>query len=276
MTEETRFNIESHRFDHVEMISTGQERLFAGEWYAFATESHFWFEWRLRVLLKSLERLGVSLEKQLNVLEVGCGTGTLRAQLESATNWIVNATDLDMSALSQIKPARGKTMYYDICEERSQYLEAYDVVILFDVLEHIQDTQPFLTSLLRHLKPEGLLLINVPALQILYSNYDEIVGHVRRYDKKTLTEEFKNFTFEIEAVCYWGLSLVPVVALRKLVLAGLAKRPVSRKIECGFNPPNRVVHGILRVVMRAETAMLSHPPLGTSLLLVGRKKASHI
>ena len=257
--------------ENVEVISTSPSHTFAGEWYEFATESHFWFQWRLAVLLGSLKRFGLKLEEKLNVLEVGCGTGALRDQLESATNWTVHGTDLDKSALSRVKPARGRTMYYDICEEREPFLEAYDIVILFDVLEHIQDTRPFLNSLLRHLKPQGLLLINVPALQSLYSNYDEIVGHVRRYNKETLSEEFRSFNLKIEDLVYWGFSLVPVLALRKLVLGVLAKQTQAQKIECGINPPNPLVHGALRMIMRAETAVLSNPPIGTSLLMVGRK-----
>lgn len=257
--------------ENVEVISTSPSQTFAGEWYEFATESHFWFQWRLAVLLRSLKRLGLSLEEKLNVLEVGCGTGALRDQLESATNWTVHGTDLDKSALLRVKPARGRTMYYDITEEREPYLEAYDIVILFDVLEHIQDTRPFLNSLLRHLKPQGLLLINVPALQNLYSNYDEIVGHVRRYDKKTLSEEFRSLNLKIEELCYWGFSLVPVLALRKLVLGMFAKQTQARKIECGINPPTPLIHGILRMIMRVETGVLTKPPIGTSLLMVGRK-----
>lgn len=256
---------------NVEVISQSQEHSFVDEWYEFATESHFWFQWRLTALLQSLKRLGVSLEEQLRVLEVGCGTGALRAQVESVTNWTIDGTDLDLGALSRAKPGRGKMMYYDICEEREPYLEAYDIVILFDVLEHIHDTQLFLSSLLRHLKPQGFLLLNVPALQTLYSNYDEIVGHVRRYNKKTLSDEFKNFDVVIEDLCYWGLSMVPMLVLRKLMLQLLAKRPPAQRIECGFNPPNALVHSVLRMIMRAETGVLSRPPVGTSLLMIGKK-----
>jgi 2-polyprenyl-3-methyl-5-hydroxy-6-metoxy-1,4-benzoquinol methylase len=257
--------------ENVEIISKTQGRSFAGEWYEFATESHFWFQWRLIALLRSLKKSRVPLEKPLNVLEVGCGTGALRSQLESVTNWTVNGTDLDMNALSRVKPARGRTMYYNICEERDPYLEAYDIVVLFDVLEHIEDTRPFLSSVLRHLKPQGLLLLNVPALQPLYSKYDEVVGHVRRYNKKSLSKEFEHFNFKIEVLSYWGLSLVPVLALRKFVIGMLEKKSVARKIECGMNPPNPLVHDILRIIMRTETSLLSAPPIGSSLLMVGQK-----
>ena len=91
------------------------------------------------------------------------------------------------------------------------------MVVLFDVLEHIPDTQPFLSSVIRH-QLNGFLLINVPALQTLYSKYDETVGHVRRYNKKTLLAEFSRFNIEVQDLCYWGMTMVPVLALRKLVL----------------------------------------------------------
>ena len=256
---------------NVEIISTSPSHSFAGEWYDFATESHFWFQWRLAVLLESLRRLGLAKGEKLNVLEVGCGTGALRDQLESATNWTVHGTDLDKSALSRVKPGRGRTMYYDICEERKPFLEAYDIVILFDVLEHIQNTQPFLASLLRHLKPNGLLLINVPALQSLYSIYDETVGHVRRYNKKTLAEEVRAFNVRVEDLVYWGFTMVPLLGLRKMLLRILAKKSSAQKIECGMKPPSPFVHRILRTIMRSETAVVSNPPIGTSLLMAVRK-----
>jgi 2-polyprenyl-3-methyl-5-hydroxy-6-metoxy-1,4-benzoquinol methylase len=90
------------------------------------------------------------------------------------------------------------------------------LVVLFDVLEHIADTQSFLTALLAHLKPQGWVLINVPALQSLYSHYDEIVGHFRRYNRQTLVAEFRQKPLELADIRYWGMSLVPVLALPSL------------------------------------------------------------
>ena len=189
----------STSYNDVEIISKVKEFSFEDEWYEYAVESHFWVEWRLSAMLKQIRQLKIPLDEEfLKVLEVGCGTGMLRAGLETATNWIVDGADLNLNALLRAKHCWGRTLYYDIFDEYEPFVEAYDVVILFDVLEHIHETKPFLASVLRHIAPGGLLLLNVPALQTFYSVYDEIMGHVRRYNKKTLAEEFKDFNFEIE------------------------------------------------------------------------------
>ena len=131
-------------------------------WYELTADSHFWFQWRLTALLGQLMRLGIPLTEPFKVLEVGGGTGVLRSQLERSTQWCVDMIDLDLSALAHAKPGCSRIMYYDICEEREPFVEAYDIVVLLDVL-HIPHTQPFLSSVIRHIKPNGFLLINVPA-----------------------------------------------------------------------------------------------------------------
>jgi len=254
-----------------ELISKVQEYSFPDGWYELTSESHFWFQWRLIATLRQIERLEISRVDRLKALDVGCGAGVSRTQIESATNWIVDGADIDMAALSQTKPGRGKMMYYDIHDELEPFLEAYDVVFLFDVLEHIDDTQSFIRSLLRHLKPQGVLLLNVPAWQSLYSHYDEVVGHVRRYNRKTLAAEFKDFGFRIEGMCYWGLTLVPLLVMRKLMLKAMVKYPASEQIRRGFDPPGPVTHRLLKTAMRIETSIFNDPPAGSSLLLAGRK-----
>lgn len=254
-----------------EVVSKVQEYAFADSWYEIASESHFWFQWRLIVTLKQIERLGISREARLKVLDVGCGTGVLRSQIEEVTNWIVDGADIDITALSQSKPGRGKMMYYDIHDEREDFLEAYDVVILFDVLEHIGATQQFISSLLRHLKPQGVLLLNVPAWQALYSHFDRAVGHVRRYNRKTLAAEFKDSGLRVDDMCYWGLAMAPLLAMRKLVLKTLTGQPTPEQIRRGFDPPGAMAHGLLKSVMHVETFLFDKPPLGSSLLLAGRK-----
>src|SRR5207249_290620 len=158
--------------------------------------------------------LNFPLRERLKVLDVGCGTGVLRSQLEAATPWTIDATDLDYNALGRVKPGRGRTLYYDILEERAELKENYDVVLLFDVLEHIEQTQPFIKSLLFHLKAGGSLIVNVPALQFLYSRYDEIAGHVRRYNTETLQDELLRFAIAVRDIRYWGLANIPLLLIR--------------------------------------------------------------
>jgi len=273
-SDKNRFGNNSHqvpdRCYEVEMISKVKEVSFTDEWYEIAVESHFWMEWRLTAMLKQIKKLNILLDQELKVLEVGCGTGLLRAEIESVTRWVIDGADLNMNALSRTKRCRGRTMYYNIYDEHDAFLEAYDIVILFDVLEHIKETKPFLTSVLRHIKPGGNLLLNVPALQTFYSAYDAIMGHMRRYNRKTLAEEFINFSFEIEDMRYWGMSLLCLLSLRVFMMI-LARRSNINIVRLGFSPHSIVINKLLRSVMRIETTLCSNPPIGASLLMVGRK-----
>src|SRR5205807_1658210 len=106
-----------------------------------------------------------------------------------------------------------------IHEERPEFLGVYDAVLLFDVLEHIEEPVGFIRSILRHLKTGGVLLVNVPALMSLFSEYDTVAGHYRRYDYALMRKEFQGMPIEWLDMRYWGLSMVPLLLLRKLVLA---------------------------------------------------------
>ena len=255
----------------VEILSDAGSSPFLDAWFDLIGPDHFWFQWRLRATWRLLAGTGIERGAPLRVLEAGCGTGVLRAQLEAETAWRVDGADLDRAALEQVPAGRGRVLFYDLHDRREELREAYDLVVLYDVLEHIAETGPFLASLLHHLRPGGHLLVNVPALQPLFGRYDEAAGHERRYDRKSLAAELHGTGLEIRDMRYWAFTMVPVVALRKL-LARFQRQP-DAVIERGFQPPAGWVHALLKGVMRAEDAVLRRPPLGTSLLLLARKGA---
>lgn len=264
-------NAEIHEIvnQRITVLSDLPETPFIASWYEEAHQGHFWMEWRFVATLQLLRLLDVSLELPQLALDLGCGNGVFRSQIESASNWTVDGADLDMAALRRCSPGRGRLFQYDVTDEHASLVNSYDVVFLYDVLEHIDDTMPFLRSLVRHVKPGGLLVINVPALESLKGEYDRAAGHVRRYSPKSLTDAVANLPLTIVCVRYWGMSLVPLVALRKL----LTRRDWSddNVIRSGFRPPAPVINSALRLVMRTETRLLHRPPVGSSLLLAARR-----
>jgi SAM-dependent methyltransferase len=243
---------------------------FPDEWYTLASPQHFWLQWRLRAALRQIDALGLPRREPLRVLDVGGGTGVLRAQLEGETAWIIDVTDLHPSAVSHALRGRGRNLRYDVADERTDMLGAYDVVMLFDVLEHVHGPVAFLTSLARHLRGRGHLLLNVPAVRGLFSGYDVAAGHLRRYERPSLGAEVRGAGLEVLDLRYWGLSLVPLLLLRKALLGGRSGPGVIRS---GFQPPRPWINALLLALMRLETAVLTGPPVGTSLLLAARKPA---
>jgi 2-polyprenyl-3-methyl-5-hydroxy-6-metoxy-1,4-benzoquinol methylase len=245
---------------------------FPSEWYELGNEEHFWFQWRLGALVLMLRELHVPLNERLRVLDVGCGHSILRRQLEAFSLWVMDGTDLNEAALKVGGSSRGKVMCYDIEDKSEELYQTYDVLFLFDILEHIQKEEGFLSSALFHLKPSGWLFINVPAIECLYSYYDEIAGHIRRYDKAMLFRATKHLPLVIKDMRYWGLSMIPVLLLRKIILVkGKSK---TRALRMGFKPPSQGVHAILKSVMRFELSVLRNPGLGTSLLVAAKKTGS--
>jgi 2-polyprenyl-3-methyl-5-hydroxy-6-metoxy-1,4-benzoquinol methylase len=141
--------------EQVEILTPLQKYEFLESFYELSDDSHFWYKWRAQAFLQQLKDLQIPLNDNLKVLDIGGGKGVLRKQLEAVTNWDIDVTDLDYNGLQQAIAGRGRTMYYDINEKRPEFKEKYDAILLFDVLEHIEHTKPFIQSLLFHLNRGG-------------------------------------------------------------------------------------------------------------------------
>ena len=254
----------------IEYLSPVAETPFPDDWYAFADATHFWMQWRLAVTLQLCERLGIGRDGALRALDIGGGAGRFRDQLESHTKWAVDITDLNLPALRMAGPARGHTLYYDVRQPNRSLAASYDICFLFDVIEHVSEPQALLAAALEHLRPGGHLFVNVPALQSFFSAYDVAAGHLRRYSRRTIATELSRLDGKPVAIRYWGLSLVPLLALRRII-AG--RRPSADTIRSGFQPPNRLADHALKSIMRTELRLVQNPPIGTSVMAAVRRFA---
>jgi len=257
---------------HVEILSPAAEIAFPDQWYEIMDERHFWMKWRTRAFLGQCKALSIPTETPSSVLEIGCGLGVLRQMLEAATRWNVDAMDLNAGALFHSAPGRGRTALYNIHYRAPALAAKYDAIILFDVIEHIDDPVSFMTSALYHLKPGGHVFVNVPALQSLYSTFDVAVGHCRRYDKATLEAEMAKAGVRKVDDRYWGLTMLPLLVLRKLWLSLRSEGPATGTtvVQRGLVPPGKLADAVLTAMMQVETRVTGNPPLGTSLLYVGQ------
>jgi hypothetical protein len=257
----------------VEILSPLRAIDFENAWYDAANADHFWMDWRFRELTRLFTQCGLSPSADLQVLEVGGGHGVARVQVEGLTRWCVDLTDLNMVSLERCAPSRGRTLYYDVNDRAPALCEHYDAILLLDVLEHIEHTSTFLKSLAWHLKPTGVLIINVPALPRFYSAYDEVLGHHRRYTKTSLRCECVGADLSCATLRYWGVTLLPLLAARALVMRRLSGEPLERPniARRGMTPP-AVIERVLRIAMHAELRICRDAPVGTSLLCAARKR----
>jgi SAM-dependent methyltransferase len=143
--------------------------------------------------------------------------------------------------------------------------DRFNSALMVNVLEHIENDTNALKLLSDVLKPGGYLLIFVPALQSLYSDFDQAVGHYRRYHRKDLAQIVESAGFEIiklkyvdwlGAAAWWFLNVVLQSKDINPKAARLYDRigiPVTRKIESFIDPP-----------------------FGKNLILIARKSVSKI
>lgn len=247
----------------IEALSAASSVNMADQWYEHATPDHFWMQWRLKVLLDVTSKF----ELGDKLLEIGCGSCVARDQLENALSLPIDACDLNLHSLQLAGPARGRLYVYDIFDQRAEWQNHFSSIFLLDTLEHIDEPAAFLNAIRYHLRPGGYLVINVPALQPLYSAYDSIAGHVKRYTKSLLSSELQSGGFKLVESRYWGISMIPVLSLRK-AMGKIWNR--DKVIANGFQPSS-TTDAILRSLMNVERSVTRNPVLGTSLTAVARK-----
>jgi 2-polyprenyl-3-methyl-5-hydroxy-6-metoxy-1,4-benzoquinol methylase len=235
----------------------------ADEWFEVAGPDHFWVRRRFEVLRRLA---GCSIQRARELAEVGCGHGLLQWQIEAAFRREVTGFDLNEFALKRNISQLSKVCCYDVYQRNRDLQGRFDLVFLFDVLEHIDDEDEFLAAIVFHLASDGKLILNVPAGQWAYSEYDEAAGHRRRYSIGSLRNAAERNNLALERWSYWGLPLVPALMLRKLWLRGC--RDQDKIISEGFNSRNTTINMLLRVASGCEP--IPQTLLGTSLMAVLR------
>jgi SAM-dependent methyltransferase len=244
---------------HIEFLTPAAEVSMSDNWFDIAGISHFWIKGRFRVLKKLAPP---SFWTGAKIAEFGCGNGCVQRQLEDLHGIGVDGFDLNTGALSESVARQSRLFCYDAFTRKPELAASYDVIILFDVLEHIADEKGFLDAILFHLKPGGRMLVNMPADMRAYSVYDKVVGHIRRYDRQGLAAIAQDHGLTLDAWSYWGAFLYPLLLARKCLLRpGLSEKQV---IEKGFRPPGQLSEKILGGLLAAEP--LPNHLFGTSIM----------
>jgi len=126
----------------------------------------------------------------LNVLEIGPGLGN---NLQTLSNYgRVDVLETDQDFIDYLKNT--KQLKEDhIFKSFDEVDKKYDLIVMLDVLEHIENSKEFMLNLKEILHTDSKIIIGVPAYDSLWSVHDEELLHFRRYNWKSLKEETKDF-----------------------------------------------------------------------------------
>lgn len=250
----------------ISYISKPKAVAMADEWFQFATTDHFWVKWRFEALLKFQNLLP---QAGARILEIGCGNGMFLKQLKSlGLDYELHGCDLNIGALNRAESDIATLYVYDIFEQVEALKDKFDAIFLMDVIEHIDADSKFLSSAMFHLRPGGRIYINVPAHQWLFSKYDTVAGHQRRYSRKSLGELIAKCNLVTKQIYGWGFLLIPIAVLRKAVLIFVTEKKV---IDKGFNPSHKLIEQLLQILRKIELKFSSNVQSGTSFLVIAEK-----
>ncbi len=167
----------------------------------------------------------------LRVLNAGCGSGEMTALLARNSLWQVDAIDVDPEAIQLSQALKEKfsltnvNVYQTSIEGHTG--RDYDIVICNDVLEHLENDAEAVIKLTRMLKPGGILCVSVPAGQWLFGYHDHLLGHYRRYDRRTLLALLSTHV-SVSQCRYFAFTLIPIAILYSKVLRKKLSRPEQR------------------------------------------------
>lgn len=179
-------------------------------------EKTYWWHRGKLSLVKTLVEKYFPKRKNLNILEIGCGTGEVSTLLKSYGH--VAGIDISSVALEFSKEKGvSETILADITKfETKNYEKRYDLVLALDVLEHIQDDVLAMKKVYALLKDSGYFFVNVPAHKFLWSEHDEALHHKRRYHSLELLKKLQDSGFKISKKVYFVAFLFPVIVVFRM------------------------------------------------------------
>ncbi len=229
-------------------------------------QTHWWFVARRKILSSFLEKL-VHNRKNPKILEAGCGTGGNLQMLKG------------FGSVSTFEPdgdARGYATEKSGLEIQSGFMpqdipfknESFDLVVAFDVLEHVKHDTESLTALSERLSEDGQLLITVPALPFLWSGHDELHHHHRRYTKQHLKTVLEKAGYKVEKISYFNSFLFPMIAMIRSL-----NKVLGRNSHSDESMPSKWLNSLLTTVFSSEKTFLKFIsfPVGVSLIAVAHK-----
>ena len=238
-----------------------------------AEEVHWWFRARRRVIRSLLNDL--LPPKKLAIADVGCGTGGMLSLLAGYGE--VTGVDEAPEAREYCR-RRGFDRILTPTEWQA-VPERYDLVTAFDVVEHVADDAGFLRSMAERLAPGGHLVVTVPAYMFLWSTFDEMNHHQRRYNRKTLRAAFAAAGLTLSRLTHFNAFLLPpmvVVRLAEKLLKSDPTDPQAKQeaLERWFRVGP--LNGALEGVFAAERHWLARAdfPAGSSIFAVAQPEAA--
>ncbi len=229
-------------------------------------EAHWWFVSRRIITEYLLKKL--KFPDNAKILDAGCGAGGNLHMLAGYGD--VYGCEMNDTVRARSIERKIGTIEYGKFPDEIPFADIkFDMIAMFDVLEHIEDDRAALATVASRLTKDGQLLLTVPAYQFLFSQHDRLHHHFRRYSKKKLEEKIAAAGFKIEYINYWNCFLFPVAVITRLTDLFRPKNAPA----LGRKMPPAALNNFLIKLVSSERFLADkiNLPFGLSLIMVARK-----
>lgn len=238
----------------------------------YELEDKYWWHIAKRDLVRMLiQNSGIDMAKSI-YMDIGCGTGRLMEEMQKGFGWKkVTGVDGSGEALRFCKK-RGlvNVSKGDFEEKLPAKSASVDVATCLDVIEHIENEKVIMSEIFRVLKPGGILVVTVPAYQFMWTYWDDMLFHKRRYTKNDMAGKLAKVGFKIEKSTYAFSFLFPPAVLVRIAKSLI----VSLRSRSDFAPLPSFVEATFKTLSKWERGLIGkmNIPFGLSVVCVARKK----
>jgi ubiquinone/menaquinone biosynthesis C-methylase UbiE len=235
------------------------------------SEREFWWYRGMRQIVFGMLDPIVEKGSAQQVLEAGCGTGHFARELQSRYGWKLTALDLGFEGLQYARGYELERLVQGDITALPFRDASFDGVVSMDVVVHLPRGREgeALTEFHRVLKPGGLLVLRVSALDVLRSRHSEFAHERQRFTRQRLRATTEAAGFEVERLTYANALLFPVALFKFRIWEPFTKAPASSGVE----PVSGWLDAALSFPLRLESSWIAAGggfPLGQSLILIGK------
>ncbi len=239
-----------------------------------SVESSFWVRSRNR-LLKSIVNDHLELTGKTKFLEIGCGTGDFIRQIVEIGNLEITGSEIYLKGLLYAKKNLPNIDFIQFDITQGVIGEEFDLIVAFDVIEHIENDVAAISNIHRMLRKGGNLIVTVPQHMFLWGALDEIVKHKRRYSRRELLTKLQENGFDISYATSFLFVLFPLMLIYRMFDKGrvqLKSDEVELEKRVKFS---NVLNSVFDLFMRVDEALIRlgiSLPFGGTLVVVARKR----